>query len=113
MDRGQGNLAKARPQRIGRNVSHNDGPTPKGRCAARANGGPNLDAVNGLVIGSRQAWSGPVTKALALLIELQDRAEDPRDLLFNHPANGLQDVQQRGAFGDQLQKALLRFEQRL
>jgi hypothetical protein len=68
----QGHLAKARPQRIGGNVSHDDRSTPKGCRAARADGRPNFHAVNGLVICVRQARGGTVAKALGVLIELQD-----------------------------------------
>ena len=65
------------PQRIVRDVGHEDGPALEGRGAAGADGGADRDPVDGLVVGVGQAGGGAVQQALSGVVEDEDRAEHP------------------------------------
>ncbi len=102
---GEGEVAEIGPQGVGGDVGHDDLAIEVRRRAARAHAGADGDAMDGIVVGGREAGRGPAQQAPAGVIQQQHRAERARGVGFEAPHHAVEHLGQRARPHDELERA--------
>src|SRR6185295_16831824 len=95
------------PYRIVRDVDHVHGRLAPHRGAARARTLADARAVDRLDVRTRKVRRRSMAQALAIGVDENDRSNRRLRVLFDEPANRVEDVRKRAARGDALEDALL------
>src|SRR5215813_2827019 len=102
-----GKFTVIRPQRISRDIAHDDLLPPVGCRPAVPDGGADCDLVDRAVVTFRKAGCGADAQMRAVRIEQQDRAQHARCLRLHGQHELVKHIGKASAGSDQLEQAVL------